>query len=60
MNDTRYVVNESCLAAAHSAYLALGSAQDRAQFMPDDLHDSAERRRFSVAAAAAFVAAYGA
>lgn len=54
------VVNESRLAAAHFAYLALGPALDRAQFMPDDLPDSAERRRLSAAAAAAFVAAYGA
>lgn len=54
------VVNESRLAAAHFAYLALGPALDRAQFMPDNLPDSAERRRLSAAAAAAFVAAYGA
>lgn len=54
------VVNESRLAAAHFAYLALGPALDRAQFMPDDLPDSAERQRLSAAAAAAFVAAYGA
>lgn len=47
------------LAASHFAYLALAVAQDRALFIPTELPTPSERDRLAVAAARAFLAAYG-
>lgn len=47
------------LAAAHFAYLTLGSAQDRMLFIPTELPTSAERDHLAAAAARVFLAAYG-